>query len=196
MDRRVTHAVRRLHRPGLDLFVRRFTRIGSQYFLIPTSILAAGFLILAGLGRPAAFVGGAMLFGWIWSPLLKRGFRRGRPDLWPALATEASHSFPSGHATMSTIFFGALAVSLSPFLFGPARVALWTGCLLLVAAVAMSRVYLGAHWLSDVIAGILLGILWLAACVVCERSVATRKDRPPRPPAPASAAPPRTLPAG
>jgi undecaprenyl-diphosphatase len=173
----VTLAVRRLHAERRDRWVGRLTMLGSQYFLIPAAILTSGVLIVAGRGHSARFLGGAMLFGWMWSPLLKRRFRRGRPDLWPALATEPSHSFPSGHTTMSTIFFGGLAIALGRVPGGPAvRVAIAAGCVLVVAAVALSRVYLGAHWLSDVIAGILLGSLWLGACVFAERVLVRRSN--------------------
>jgi len=107
-----------------------------------------------------------MLFGSIWSPLLKRRFRRGRPDLWTPLATEESHSFPSGHATMATIFFGAAGVVLCREAIPPAaRIAIAGAAAILLAAVALSRVYLGAHWLSDVLAGIFLGVLWLVVWV-------------------------------
>jgi undecaprenyl-diphosphatase len=175
LDRTVTLGVRRLHAERRDRWVGRLTMLGSQYFLIPAAILTSGLLIVAGHGKSAEFLGGAMLFGWMWSPLLKRGFRRGRPDLWPALATEPSHSFPSGHATMSTIFFGGLAIALgrlpgSPFVRGVIVV----GCVLVIVGVALSRVYLGAHWLSDVLAGILLGSLWLGACLVAQSALAQR----------------------
>lgn len=177
LDRTVTLAVRRLHAEGRDRWIGRLTMLGSQYFLIPAAILASGLLIVAGHGKSARFLGAAMLFGWMWSPLLKRGFRRGRPDLWPALATEPSHSFPSGHATMSTIFFGGLAIALGRVSGDPVvRVALAAGCVLVIAAVALSRVYLGAHWLSDVIAGILLGSLWLGACLAAESALRRRAD--------------------
>ncbi|HEY6050041.1 MAG TPA: phosphatase PAP2 family protein, partial [Thermoanaerobaculia bacterium] len=120
----------------------------------------------------AKFLGGAMLLGAMWSPLLKRRFRRGRPDLWTPLATEASHSFPSGHATMGTIFFGAAAVVLFREASSPlARILVAAGALVVISAIALSRVYLGAHWLSDVLAGVLLGAAWLLVYALLARAV-------------------------
>jgi membrane-associated phospholipid phosphatase len=162
LDRRVTLAVRNLHAPGRDRVAHAITFLGSQIFLIPAAILMSGALILLHRGAAAKYLGGAMLLGSIWSPLLKRRFRRNRPDLWAPLATEASHSFPSGHATMGTIFFGAAGVALCREAATPAAgIAIAVAAAVLIAAVALSRVYLGAHWLSDVLAGIFLGVLWL-----------------------------------
>lgn len=120
-----------------------------------------------------------MLVGWTWSPLLKRRFRRGRPDLWAPLATETSHSFPSGHATMATIFFGAAGMALARLVPHPAgRLGILLAAALLILAVALSRVYLGVHWLSDVLAGILLGVVWLAVCLMVAGALASRPPVP------------------
>jgi undecaprenyl-diphosphatase len=177
-DRRVTLAVRNLHAPGRDRVVHAITFLGSQRFLIPAAILLSGALILLHRGPSAKFLGGAMLLGSMWSPLLKRRFRRGRPDLWTPLATEASHSFPSGHATMGTIFFGAAGAVLFREAGSPlARILVAAGAFVVIAAVALSRVYLGAHWLSDVLAGILLGAVWLIVYALVSRAVFPRPLR-------------------
>lgn len=179
IDRRVTLAVRRLHAPGRDRLVHAITLFGSQRFLIPAAILLSGALILLHRGPSAKFFGGAMLLGSIWSPLLKRRFRRGRPDLWTPLATEPSHSFPSGHATMGTIFFGAIGIVLYREAGSSwARIGVLAVAAVLIAAVALSRVYLGAHWLSDVLAGILLGVVWLIVYSILSQAVFST-SRPP-----------------
>lgn len=117
-----------------------------------------------------------MIGGSGWSPLIKRGFRRGRPDLWPPLTREKSHSFPSGHATMSSVFFGALGVVAFQLSGSPAgRIAACVGAGLIILTVAFSRVYLGVHWLSDVLAGILLGLGWVTVCTV-GAAVFARRD--------------------
>ena len=77
--------------------------------MIPATIAAAAALIAAGEGRLAAVFGTAVLGARALSPLLKWRFRRARPDLWPALETEESHSFPSTHSTMGAVFFGGLS---------------------------------------------------------------------------------------
>ena len=78
------------------------------------------------------------------------------------LAHLTTYSFPSGHAVASTVFYGALCVLVLQRVRSPAwRVAALAGAVAMVLLVAFSRVYLGAHYLSDVLAGIAVG----AACV-------------------------------
>ncbi len=162
LDRRATLAVRDFHAPARDLLVKRVSFFGSQRFMIPATFTAAAALLAVGQGRLAAWFGAAVLGGRALSPLLKWTFRRTRPNLWPALETEKSHSFPSTHSTMGAVFFaGACAVlfqvTANPF----ARAGALTISALAIAAIAFSRVYLGAHWLSDVAGGVALGLGWL-----------------------------------
>lgn len=134
--------------------------------MIPATLAVAAGLLAAGRGRSAAVFGIAVLGGRALSPLLKWRFRRLRPDLWPAIETEKSHSFPSTHSTMGAVFFGGLCVlvfRLSPnsFVRGAALIL----CTVAIAAIAFSRVYLGAHWLSDVAGGVALGLGWLVVWI-------------------------------
>jgi phosphatidylglycerophosphatase B len=162
LDRRVTLAVAALHAPKRDRLLRRISFLGSQRFLIPATFAAAAALLFGRRGILAAFLGGAVLGGRALSPIVKWTFRRRRPDLWPALETENSHSFPSTHTATATAFFGAAAVIVFHLTGNPvARSAALILCGTLAAAVGFSRVYLGAHWLSDVVAGVLIGLLWL-----------------------------------
>jgi membrane-associated phospholipid phosphatase len=141
------------------------TRLGSLRFLLPATLVAAAILILLGRDRSAALLGLAMLGAWAASPPAKRLFRRDRPNLWPALATDSSHSFPSQHSLMAAVFFGGLAFGVAP-LFPATGLRLAIVALLsaVVLAVGFSRVYLGAHWTSDVVGGLLIGLLWLVVC--------------------------------
>jgi membrane-associated phospholipid phosphatase len=106
--------------------------------------------------------GGALL-----SLELKRYFARARPDLAEMLRQAHGYSFPSGHAMGSTVVFGAL--SYLAFRTAP-RWSVKTAALALgitlVIAISLSRVYLGVHWISDVIAGITAGTLWVAITTV------------------------------
>src|SRR6185436_286450 len=94
---------------------------------------------------------------------LKRYFERARPDVAEMLRRAHGYSFPSGHAMGSTVVFGAL----SYLAFRTAVHWRWKTASLalgvtLILAVALSRVYLGAHWISDVAAGIACGSAWVA----------------------------------
>jgi undecaprenyl-diphosphatase len=107
--------------------------------------------------------------------LLKYSFQRVRPEIGEPLVNYATFSFPSGHATASTALYGwlcawAWAHARAP---GP-RAAAAVGGAAMVAAVALSRVYLGAHYLSDVIASTAVAGAWLALVVGTLRPHARR----------------------
>ncbi len=93
---------------------------------------------------------------------LKRYFARARPDLVEMLRQAHGYSFPSGHAMGSTVVFGALSYLAfrTATRWSVKSAALALG-ITLVLAVSLSRVYLGVHWISDVVAGITAGTLWV-----------------------------------
>lgn len=106
--------------------------------------------------------GGALL-----NLLMKRLFERPRPVLEDALLTLSTFSFPSGHASATTLMYGfGAVVALSHLRKASSRA--WVGglALLLIGLVAWSRVYLGVHFLTDVLAGVAEGLVWLALCVI------------------------------
>jgi undecaprenyl-diphosphatase len=104
---------------------------------------------------------GAALLG----VLLKDAVRRARPSFVDAVATAPGRSFPSGHALGSVVGCGVLLLVLLPMLGRTARRLAWLAAGLVVLAVGFSRVALGVHDLSDVLAGWVLGLGWLAATV-------------------------------
>lgn len=98
---------------------------------------------------------------------LKLAFDRPRPDVDPVVRLPASASFPSGHAAGAVVCLGALAVvsgRLHPAGVQPRLVA--AGAAVGALAVGLSRVALGVHYVSDVVAGWCLGVAWLAACTL------------------------------
>jgi membrane-associated phospholipid phosphatase len=98
--------------------------------------------------------------------VLKAAFHRTRPVYAAEFIHRASWSFPSGHAMNSLIVYGLLAHVLLPHIESPAgRRALVAGAVVLIAAIGYSRLYLGVHYLSDVVAGFLAGGLWLLVCI-------------------------------
>lgn len=106
------------------------------------------------------FVGGEFL-----NLALKLAFQRPRPEL--AFVHLETYSFPSGHAMMSAAVYGLLAVLALPLLTTlKARVGLVSAVVLLVALIAFCRLYLGVHYLSDVLAGVSVGAAWLMACLL------------------------------
>lgn len=114
----------------------------------------------------AAMLAAAVFGGSALNHLLKHALERARPHADAALAAATDHSFPSGHVASATLLWGALALLLA--LEGRRRRRMAgvaaTGATILVATVALSRVALGRHYPSDALAGVALGVGWLALC--------------------------------
>jgi undecaprenyl-diphosphatase len=111
------------------------------------------------------------------STVLKLTFHRGRPETATEFITRQSWSFPSGHAMSSMICYGFLTMLLLEEVREPRwrRRAIVAGAAILIGAIGFSRVYLGVHYLSDVVGGWLAGAAWLFVCVSGYRFVQTRQ---------------------
>lgn len=110
---------------------------------------------------------------------LKHGYQRLRPSFEAPLLTLPTYSFPSGHALAATVFYGVLASYLWMCARNAAqRLAVALVAAMLVALVAFSRLYLGVHFLSDVLAGVAEGLGWLAVCVTAVSSLRRHRERP------------------
>lgn len=118
----------------------------------------------------------AILAGKLFVPILKSGIQRPRPiELYNG---SELFSFPSGHATMSALTFGVLAVLVSHAMGRWGRSLVYAICAIMVVAIAYSRVYLGAHWFSDVAGGLLFGTVMAAAFAVAIEAIPPRRIRP------------------
>jgi membrane-associated phospholipid phosphatase len=138
------------------------TQLGSTAVLVAVAAVAAGYLARLGRRQDAALVilafAGAEVLTWS----LKAVFQRERPRFEDPVATASSFSFPSGHALVSAAVYGTVAYLLWQSLRPPrARAACVAGAALLVAAIGFSRLYLGVHYLSDVLAGYCIALAWL-----------------------------------
>jgi undecaprenyl-diphosphatase len=118
--------------------------------------------------------------GMLLNVLLKSVFRRTRPSFANPLLTLPTYSFPSGHAVNATLLYGLAACWLVGQVRNPcARIAIAAGACLMVALVGFSRIYLGVHYLSDVLAGVLEGCAWLAFWITALSTL--RRPRATRP---------------
>lgn len=110
---------------------------------------------------------GVVPVGMLLNAALKQFFMRPRPELHEPLVRLATLSYPSGHAVAATVFYGAVcAVVFDRTRSRAARAAALAFAAIMVLQVTFSRVYLGAHHLSDVVAGVAVGAICLAALVV------------------------------
>ena len=150
----------------LTEFFETVTTLGNGIVLAGVTAIAVYLLLRRGHRREAWLVGLAFVGAELISYSLKLGFRRDRPFFTDPLATESTFSFPSGHSTVSLAVYGALAVVLARRLRGGAEIACLAGAATLIGLIGFSRLYLGVHFLTDVLAGFAAGTAWLAACVI------------------------------
>jgi len=122
---------------GIVLFVRRRPRLGV-------------FLVASGAG------------GGILDEIIKVWVGRPRPVFTHPIVVESGKSFPSGHATSSTVVYGALALIVVPLFGRRARLVPVVVAVALVLGIGFSRLALGAHYLTDVVGGFVLGLAWLS----------------------------------
>ncbi len=151
--------------PAFEEVVRDVTALGGTFWLAFLTVAVTGYLALDGRRRAALFVLVSVLTGLALSSMLKVGFGRPRPDLVAHGSHVLSKSFPSGHAMGSAVVYltlGALLTRLSPRWITRAYVLLIA--LLLTLLVGLSRVYLGVHWPTDVLAGWSAGATWALLC--------------------------------
>lgn len=172
LDPAVSHWLAAHRLPGLTFVLASLSAMHSTLGI--DTLLALSCLVLVRARRRgdalwlALTVQGAMLLNYA----LKEAFARPRPLLAEALVFPSSWSFPSGHALASTVFWGALLLLVPA---GRNRRLGWVAATSLVALVALSRVYLGAHYLTDVFAGMAEGGAWLGLAVL----VRPRRDEAP-----------------
>ena len=152
---------------GPDWFeemLAEITALGGYTILVIVSGVVLGALLLQGERRAAAFLAVSLVGGSIVSSGLKALFARPRPDLVEHLDRTFTSSFPSAHAMVSTLAYVTLAAVCIRFLRrSRTRVFALATAVLLAIAIGASRVYLGVHWPSDVVAGWLAGAAWAGA---------------------------------
>jgi undecaprenyl-diphosphatase len=139
------------------------TALGGYIVLTVLVIGVAVYLLASGKRGTALLVVGAVGSGTMLSEMLKLGFARPRPDLVSHLVDVQSASFPSGHAMISAIAYLTLGVLLAgAHKQRRTRIIIMTYAIALTLAIGASRVYLGVHWPTDVLAGWALGAAWAA----------------------------------
>ena len=162
--------------PWLEEAVRDITGLGSMIVLVLVTAATIFYLLLIGKRREALLMLVAVGGGQILSSLLKLGIDRPRPDLVPHLAEVQTLSFPSGHAMMAAVTYLTLGSMLAGIVPGRATKIYVLGVAVLVTLmVGLSRIYLGVHWPSDVLAGWCAGFAWAMLCWLVARNFFHRR---------------------
>lgn len=145
---------------SLDQFAVLVSRLGYEWFLIPFDIALVIVLAVLRRSREALFAAVALGGSGLLNVVAKHSFDRVRPDLWVSITPESTYSFPSGHA-MGSATLAAVVILL-------AWRTRWRWPVLVTAlgfavVVGLSRIYLGVHFPSDVLAGWTAGSIWAVA---------------------------------
>jgi membrane-associated phospholipid phosphatase len=161
--------------------MKLISAVGSARVYVPLFALLAAWLAWRGLGRLAVFVVVTMLGSWLLNSLVKLAVDRARPVLPDPVAHAGGMSFPSGHAQSATVAAAVLLLVFLPALRGrPGRRRIAVAAALVwVVVVAFSRVGLGVHYVSDVLAGAVLGAAWVSATTALFSVSRRQRGQPP-----------------
>lgn len=151
----------------LEVVMRDITALGGLLILGLLTIAACGYLWLTQRHKLALFVALSIPAGALLNTLLKEYFTRPRPDIVPHGTGAALSSFPSGHAMMSAVVFLTLGALLSLSTENTRiKIYILFWSVFLTVIVGISRVYLGVHWPTDIIAGWIAGGTWAVLCLL------------------------------
>lgn len=154
------------HSPLLDAAVVEVTALGTGIVVLMIVVVAGLFLTLTQHKYSAILLIVATAGGLVLNTVLKLGFDRPRPDVIVHGVDTVSSSFPSGHAMSSAIVYGTVAYLAARL--HRRRWARWLVMLfafLVIVLISLSRMYLGVHYPSDVVAGVVVGLAWAAFCM-------------------------------
>jgi len=161
--------------PWVQEAARDITALGGTAVLSLITAIAAGFLVLDGKKHMGLFLVGSIFGGMLAGTILKSQIHRARPDLVPYSDYVSGASFPSGHTMMSAVTYLTLGALLAR---SQSRKRLKAYFLLvaifLTLAVGITRVYLGVHWPTDVLAGWTAGAVWALLCWLAARRLQSR----------------------
>lgn len=144
---------------------RDITALGGIAVLSLLALAVLGYLLLEHKWRTSIFMTIAVVGGMLLSTALKAGFDRPRPDLVSHGSYVYTASFPSGHSMMAAVTYLTLAALLASVQKRKrAKLYLLTVAVLLTVGVGVSRVYMGVHWPTDVLAGWTAGAVWALLC--------------------------------
>lgn len=157
-DLPLLHWAEQQHTPWWDRCFLFFAAAGYGWGVVPASVLLVLWLAWRRRWQEAGFAALALAGSGLLNMALKRLFSRARPDVWPSIAPEPTWSFPSGHAMGSMALAAVLVLLVWPTRM---RWPVIAAMLIFVPMVGASRVYLGVHYPSDILAGWAAALAWV-----------------------------------
>lgn len=166
IDQAILLAIKPLHTPLLNIVMHGFSIVGGT---VVVTLLCLGLGVTFWVRRNKiefTTLAIAALGSVIMNLAIKLFFKRDRPALWELVSSNPrTSSFPSGHAMMSLVIYGLLGYLLA-HRFPRWRWWIFIGITLLVTAIGFSRLYLGIHWPTDIVAGYAAALIWLAVSIL------------------------------
>ena len=159
-DEPILRLAHQLAREGFDQFFVVISKLGYQYGVVPFDIVLVLALVLVRRFREATFGAFALGGSALLNMAVKHGFARERPSLWESIAPETTFSFPSGHA-MGSATLACVLILLAWRTRG--RWPVLAVALAFTITVGLSRIYLGVHYPSDILAGWAAATAWVVA---------------------------------
>jgi membrane-associated phospholipid phosphatase len=164
VDRAIALRVHTAASPALDAVMIGATYAGSLWVIVPVVAITMAYAWRLGHHRLAVILGAGWLVAETINTALKLMFERPRPGIFGVIVAPTSWSFPSGHAMRSVAIYGAIAAVVS-VLHPRLTRGLIAAVAVVILAIGLSRVYLGVHWPTDVLAGYAIGAILLSVTV-------------------------------
>lgn len=172
----VYHLLQALRTPAADRVMVAITELGDVQVLLPVILVALAWFIAQRFWLTAGYWLAAIGVAEVLAKVLKLTLHRQRPGaLYDGIE---QFSFPSGHATMSVVVYGFLTFLLCRDMRLGLRRRVMSVTAIFVGLIALSRLYLGVHWLSDVLGGISFGVAWVAALAIAYEYQSHEQLRP------------------
>jgi membrane-associated phospholipid phosphatase len=169
-DRHVRAVAQTFASPGMTRALVLVSRLGGPSVLGALGALLTAVFVWRRWWRGAILLPVAMIGAGVLDTALKLAFKRTRPTPFFDYPLPSSYSFPSGHALFAFCFFTAGAALLAPRLKPvPLQWLVRLTALAAVLAIGFSRIYLGVHYASDVLAGYAVGLLWSSVIIIGDR---------------------------
>lgn len=177
-DEATRAAVHTLASPLMTAVMRFLSFVGSTIVLTIGTIIVCAWFGTKKWGREAKLFAATMIGAALLNITLKLTFKRARPTPFFDLTPPETYSFPSGHSLASACFFGALAAILTARIKRRrARTIVWIVCTTMFVSIGFSRIYLGVHHTTDVIAGFATALIWILVVRFVEMELARRRKR-------------------